>query len=182
MESLYLLFLVAVILIVVSPLTFDGKVSYDFLENHGSLLFKLWFVKFIVAKIKRKGTSIILITKKENNYVNAEFGEKQLKFLIFFKNEVGNKLKVRKLNVYSVVGAGDPFKSALVSSAFSSAVLAALARLKLVQKTGSFNLKNKTNFFETKFAVGSSIRVSISIYDVIFSFFVSILRKTTKKI
>ena len=99
MESLYLLFLVAVILIVVFPLTFDGKVSYDFLENHGSLLLKLWFVKFIVAKIKRKGTSIILITKKENNYVNAEFVEKQLKFLIFFKNEVGNKLKVRKLNV-----------------------------------------------------------------------------------
>lgn len=180
MESLYLLFLVGIILIVVFPLTFDGKIAYDFFQNHGSLLLKLWFFKFIVAKIKRKGTNIILITKKENNFVNAEFGEKQLKFLIFFKNEVGNKLKIRKLNVYSVVGAGDPFKSALVSSTFSSAILAALARLKTVQKTGSFNLKNKTDFFETKFSVASSIRLTISIYDVIFSFFVSILRKTSK--
>lgn len=176
MESLYLLFFVPIILIVVFPLTIDGKFSYDFLENHGAISVHLWFIKIFVAKIKREKTRIVLITQKGNKDVKIEFGEKQLRFLIFFQREVGNKIKVRKLNVYSVVGAGEPFKSSLVSAAFSNAVQIFLARLKTKQQTGSFCLKNKTEFFESKFSVGISMWITLSIFDVIFSGLVSILR------
>lgn len=176
MESLYLLFLVAIILVFVFPLTIDGKISYDAIENHGAIAIKLLCFKFLVAKLKREKTKIILITQKENKDVKIEFGEKQLRFLIFFQREVGNKIKVRKLNVYSVVGAGNPFASALVSSAFSNGVQIVLARLKSIQKTGSFCLKNKTDFFENKFAFAAATRITLSIFDVVFSGIVSILR------
>ena len=59
MESLYLLFLAVIFIIFVFPLTFDAKISYDVLENRGSLSIRLWPLKFKVARIKRNGFNIL---------------------------------------------------------------------------------------------------------------------------
>ena len=176
MESLYLLFLAIVFVILVFPLTFDAKLSFDVLENRGSLSIRLWPLKFKVSRIKRNGFNILLISKKKNNEIKIKLGEKQLRFLIFFKNEVGNKLKVRKLNAYSKIGTTNPFTSAILSSTISNGILIGLTRLKLWQPSASFSLKNKTVFDDNKLAFAISLRVAISCYDLLYSFLVSILR------
>lgn len=176
MESLYLLFLAFFILFFIFPLTFDIKVSFDVLENRGSLSFRLWPLNFKVSKIMRNGVNILLISKKKNSEIKIKLGEKQLRFLKFFKNEVGNKVKVRKVNVYSKIGMGEPFKSALISSAVSNGILIFLTRLKFWQPTGTFQLKNKTMFYESKFAFASSSRIALSLFDLLYSFLISILR------
>ena len=176
MESLYLLFLAFFILAFIFPLTFDIKVSFDFLENFGSLSFRLWPLNFKVSKIMRKGVNILLISKRKNNEIKIKLGQKQLRFFKFFKNEVGNKVKVRKVNIYTTIGAGEPYKSALISSAISNSILYFLTRLKFWQPTGTFQLKNKTEFFDNKLSLGTSSRIAISIFDILYSFFVSILR------
>lgn len=176
MESLYLLFLAVFFVIFVFPLTFEIKVSFDFLENRGSLSIRLWPFKFKVSRIKRKGKNILLIQKKKNQEINVKFGEKQLRFLAFFKNEVGNKLKLRKINVYSKVGTTNPFASSIFSSIVANGFLIFLTRIKTLQPSSSFLFRNKTVYNDNKLAFAVSSRVAISCFDLLFSFLVSILR------
>ena len=176
MESLYLLFFAVIFVIFVFPLTFEFKVNFDVFENRGSLSVRLWPLKFKVSKIKRKGKNFILIQKKKNQEIEVKLGEKQLRFLAFFKNEVGNKLKLRKINVYSKIGTTNPLFSSILSALISNSILVFLTRIKSLQPSSSFLHLNKTVYNDNKLAFAISSRVAISCYDLFFSFLVSILR------
>lgn len=176
MESLYLLFLAGLIFVAIFPFSFSTKFCFDFVENHGSLLLKLHFFKLLVAKLKRKGINIEVETKKKNEFVDLKFGEKQLRFLNFLQREVADKIVVSRLNVYGVVGAGDPFKGALASSLFSNSIFVVLEKMKLKKTYVKTNFRNKTDFFNLRFCIGITAKISLSLFDVFYSFFVSILR------
>ncbi len=182
MESLYFLFLAGFIVVLIFPLTFDIKLSYDLLENRGGFSIRLWFIWIKVARIKRKGKGVILIEKHKNNEIEVELTEPQLRFLRFFNQEVNNKIKIRKVNVYSKFGVGEPFKSALFSSAISNLILGIFARLRTIQPTASFRLENNTDFYDNSFIVAISARLALSIFDVLYTFVISILRTRQDRI
>jgi hypothetical protein len=178
MESLYLLIVVFFIILIIFPLTFDIKISYDVVENNGDLSAYLWFIPIKVARLKREGKTIILIEQHKNEELEVEIAEPQLRFLKFFYNQLRNKIKIRTLNIDSHFGIGDPFKSAMFSSALSSIILGLLARLKMKQPTASLNLDNKTDFYDNRFAVALHTRFALSIFDVVYSFLNSLLITT----
>lgn len=176
MESLYLLFLLFLILLFVFPFTFTIKASYNFLDNYGSVAVRMWFFSIIVAKIKRKGVSILIMTEKKNTKKDLELGEKQLQSIKNFKEEVSNKLKIRKVNFYSHIGSTNPFSSAIISSSFSIFVSIIISRLKVFQPTGKFVHKNKTDFYNNKFAFAITMKTAISLFDIIYSMISAFLK------
>ncbi|MCI6542721.1 MAG: hypothetical protein MR423_02880 [Firmicutes bacterium] len=182
MESLYLLFLAVPILIVVFPLPINIKLYVDMTKNQGAFSIYIWKIKIIVAKAEIKGKDILLKTKRRNTEVDVEIGEEQLRFLNFFKDEVANKVKIREMNVYSVLGLSDPFKSSLFSAFVSNLILILLTKLKMWQPTASFNLNNKTDFYETHFSFALSGKVALSMFDILYSFIISILRSKQDRI
>ena len=182
MESLYLLFLAVPIIIFIFPFTLDIKFYADVIKNRGAISIYLWKIKIIVAKAKIKGNDILLKTKRHNNEVDIELGEEQLRFLNFFKNEVSNKVKIREINVYSILGLDDPFKASLFSSFFSNLVLVLLSKIKMWQPTASLNLNNKTDFYEAHCTLALRSKIALSIFDVSYSFLISILRTKQDRI
>lgn len=187
MESLYLLILAFVIIIIIFPFTFNIKVSYDLKLNDGYLVIKVRRVILQSMGLKRRGRNIILVQKKKNENLEVEVSSEQLRFLQVFLTEVENKIRIRKLEIGIESGVKDPFKSAMFSSFLSAIILVAFARLKTKQPTAAFKLKNNTNFYDFAFDVKSLLRVSISIFDVIYSLILSILksgedRKVNKRI
>lgn len=175
MESLYLLFVLFFIVLLVFPFTFTLKFAYDVKNNCGAISLGLFF-NFFVAKLKRKGTEILLITQKRNTNVNLEVGEKQLKFVKHFKEEIQNKVKIRKVNVYSKLGSENPFVASMFSSTFSIAVSIFLSRLKIKQPTGSFVYRPTTIFSEGFCAAAVTAKVAVSLFDVLFSFIMAVLK------
>ncbi len=175
MESLYLLFVILVIVFLIFPFTFTLKFAYDVKNNCGAISLGLFF-NFFVAKLKRKGTEILLITQKKNSNVNLEVGEKQLKFVKHFKEEIQNKVKIRKVNIYSKLGAQNPFVASIFSSSFTIAVSILLSRLKNKQPTGSFVYRPTTSFSSDFFAAAATAKVAVSLFDVLFSFLMAILK------
>lgn len=176
MESLYLLFLAVPIVIVVFPMFFSAKICFDVVENRGSVMLKVFCFRIVVGKLIREGKNMVIVTKKKNEYVNLKVGEKQLRFLFFLQKEVANKILISNVNVYGVVGAGDPFKSALCSTTFANGVIFALQNLKFKKRFAKISFKNKTNFNDVKFCVGTTAKFSFSVFDGLYSFFVAILR------
>ena len=179
MESPYLLILTIFILFITFPFTFTIKASYDVIENCGSLGVKTLFLNLFVAKIKRKGMDLLIITQKKNSKIDFEVGEKQWAFIKNFKNEISNKLKIRKIFFYSNLGLENPFYSAMFSSSFLIFISILISRLKAFEPTGKFVHKGSTNFYNNKFSLGIKFRFAVSIYDILYTFIYSILK--TKK-
>ncbi len=176
MQSLYLLFLVAVIVFITFPFTFKMDFFYNLNLNRGTFSIKVWFITLKKADLKRRGKDIILIEKRKNEDFEIEIGEEQLRFLKTFFNEVKNKFKIRKIYVDSVTGADSPFYSAIFSSVYSAFILGLFSRLKTKQPTAAFGLNNNTDFFEFVFKIKINTRISISIFDVLYSLLISLLK------
>ena len=181
MESLYLLILVFFIVLIIFPFSFKIDFGYDVNLNDGYFIVKLWNMKLHQAHIKRRGKTIVLIEKRGDKDFEIEVGEEQLRFLAILFNEIRNKIKIRKVNFHSEIGLENPFYSGIISSIFSSIILTFFARLKIKQPTASFSLKNDTKFFDLTLNVKCFTKVSISIFDVLFSLIVAVLKNKNDK-
>ncbi len=176
MESLYLVFLVVFILLLIIPFNFKIKLSYDAISNTGALSIKILFLYLIIAKLKRKNKDILLITKKKKNEVNVEVGEKEIRFIKFFKNEVSNKIKIKSILIYSKLGLDEPFKAAVFSSSLNNIILFLISKIKNYQPTASLILKDNIVYNDTKLSLAINAIMALSIYDILYSFFVSLFR------
>ena len=179
MESLYLLILVFIIIIFIFPFKINLKICYDFKKNYGALSIG----RFFVAKIKRKGREIILITKNRKNNVDVdfEFGEKQLRFIKYFKDEIKNKIKIKTFNVYSKIGTTDAFSTAIISSSFSVFIGILLSRFKMKQPTASFVHRPVTIFNQSHLIFATTTKIYVSIFDLLYSFLMAISKSRSDK-
>ncbi len=181
MESLYLLILVLIIILIIFPFTFNSTFFYNLNLNLGTFSLKVGFITLKKADIKRVGRDIVLIEKKKNKELEIKINKEQIRFLKTFFIEVKNKFKIRKIEINSEAGAGNPFNSALFSGVYSGIVLSLFSRLKIKQPTASFELKNNTNFFDFMFKIKIFLRGSISIFDILYSLIISVLRNKKDK-
>lgn len=181
MESLYLLILLFFIILIIFPFSFKIYVGYDINLNDGYFLIKLCNIKLYQTSIKRRGKTIVLIEKRKNKDLEIEITEEQFRFLKILFNEIKNKIKIKIIDLESEVGAIEPFYSAIFSSIFSSIVLAIFARLKIKQPTASFKLNNNTRFFYFILKMNFFLKISISIFDVLYSLVVAVLKNKNDK-
>lgn len=182
MESLYLLIAAFFVVVIIFPFSFNLESAYNININDGYFFFKIWKITLKKVQFKRKGRNIILIEQHKNEDLEIEINQEQLRFWKVFLNEIKNKIKIRKIDVQSETGMGDPFKSALFSGVYSSLLLSFFSRLKCSQPTASFLLNNDVNFFEFSFEIKTFLRFSISIFDIIYSFILSLLKSKKDKI
>lgn len=179
MESLYLLILIIIVLLIIFPFCFNFAFEYNLNTNNGYFVIKVWKFKLKKYKIKRKGKAIIFIEKHKDSELEIEFNKEQIRFLKFFLNEIKEKIKIINLETRTKIGLLNPFSSAILSGIFSSVILSFFARLKSIQPTASFKLENETNFFESTFNMKAYLKLSISIFDGIFSLFIATLKSKT---
>lgn len=182
MESLYLLILVFFIILIIFPFSFNLEFFYDLNINDGYLIIKIWRIPLKKVNVKREGVNIILIEKHKDKDLEIKLNKEQVYFLKVFLNEIKNKIKIRKIEVTSETGSENPFHSSLISGAYSSFILAIFARLKTAQPTASFQLNNKTNFFEFVFNFKTFLRFSISIFDVFYSLIIAVVKTSKHKL
>lgn len=176
MESLYLIILIFFIVVLITPLGFRIKFFYDVKNNRGAISIKLWFIWIKKIKLKIKGKKIFLIEKHKNREIEIELNEPQIRFLKFFSTEVKDKVKIRSVIAHSKVGVDNPMLSGFFSSFISNVILSFFAFVKNKRPSACFKLTNYTNFYGFNLIVGVYSRFSLSIFDVIYSFIMSILR------
>lgn len=177
-----MLILVFIILLIIFPFVFNFAFEYNLNINNGYLVIKVWRFKLKKYQIKRKGREIIFIEKhKDDTELEIEFNEEQIRFLRFFFEEIKEKIKIINLETKTKIGLLNPFGSAILAGILSSAILSFFAILKSIQPTASFKLKNDTNFFESIFTIKIYLKLSISIFDVLFSLLIATLKSKTDK-
>ena len=170
MQSLWLLIPLFLFLLLILPFIFEARVSYNFYKNFGTLSLKLWFIKLTVITFKVKGKKLIVRTKNNAKQIEISLVGPEIKLLEQFSVQIKDKIKVKKLEFHSRIGTGDAFHSAMLSSLISILISMLWGYIKNEKDTALIDVVNHTEYKEKVFQISLLGRVSISIFDTLYSF------------
>jgi len=181
MESLELLIVLSIFLILIFPLFIKYYISYSPLQNSGMVVIKLWFVYISYFSFQLKTNSIIIRNKKKRKQIEYKFNDPMIIFYEHFYNELKQKIKIKHINIYSEIGTGDAFHSTIFSSFVNIFYKIISAYVKNLQYSSSIVVNTKTSFNKKALLTSLYVKASISLFDIFFSFFVSLFYKKKDK-
>ena len=183
MQSLWLLIPLFLFIIITIPIIIESRFSYNFEENVGFFSIKLWFFTLATISIKIKGKYLIIRTNNDAKQVEISLIGPEIKLLEQLTVQIKDKIKVKKLEFHSNIGNGDAFETALLSSMFSIIIGIVWGYIKNQKDTASIIINSYPNYAEKNFLISLLARVSISIFDLIYSFIMAsiILKKSDSK-
>ena len=170
MQSLWLLIPLFVFSILISPLIFQVKISYNVFKNNGTFSIKLWFIRLSLATFKLKNRMIVIRTKKKSKQLELALSGPEIKLLEQFAVQIKDKLKLRKVEFHSKIGLNDAFQSAMLSSSASLIISIIFSRIKYYKNTAQISIVNHTSYNKRSFQTACMTRFSISIFEILYSF------------
>ncbi len=183
MESLFLIIVLFVILLIVIPVNYSIGFNYDPYKNKGVFGIKFLFFRFRIAIFKIKGLGIEIKNKgnKKATEVQIVLDPEQFRYIKNLINQFKNKLKIKTVHFFSKVGAGDAFTSAMLSGAVLEIICVICAYLKNFKQTGPIEIGNKTEFNEKIFKLNFRIKISVSLFDLLYSFAIAKIKNWRNK-
>ncbi len=183
MQSLWLIIPLFLFILLLLPFIFEVRISYNVYKNYGTLALKLWFIKIVLITFKIKGKTIVIRTKKDAKQIEISLIGPEIKLLEQFSVQIKDKIKVKKLEFHSHIGTGDAFQSAMLSAGISIAISMFLGYIKNFKDTAQIDIVNHTNYKEKVFQISLLGRISISIFDTLYSFIMAsiIVKKSDSK-
>lgn len=173
-NAIFFISLFLIILIVI-PITFKGKISYSILDNLGSVGIYLFNVKLFSFLFMLSGNKIIIKTKKMKKEIEIDVSGDQIRFVEQLLIQIKNKIYLKLVLIDSKIGIGDAFYSAIISGAIMNILLIFLNIVKNKKKYSNIEINNFTSFNETVMQITSIIRFSISIFDILYSLLMSMV-------
>lgn len=174
MQSLLLIIVVFFLLVLIVPIFVKFHLSYDIINNLGTLSVYIFFIRIILFKIRVKNKNIVLVTQKDQKEVETEISEKQIRFLNQLTTQLKQKLIVRKLYAYSRIGTGDAGSSAILTGLFNSIVGCVLASIKNVKKSARIGTFSEPSYNEKHLTFSLYGSFMITIFDILYSIVMSL--------
>lgn len=182
MSSLYFLIPTFFILILMLPMFFEVKLSYNIIENSGviSVFFEKIKIKHYIFEIYKNS-----IRLKDENTVNEKelnFSSPELILIEEFSKQVKQKSRLKYLEVYYHLGVEDAYFTSLLAGVINSALLIFFTGLKNSRPTASLGVYDSVSFNKRVAEIAVDFCVSLTLFDVAYSFLNSLIltKKRTK--
>lgn len=180
MESLWLLIVLFVFIILIFPMFLKLYFHFSPLKNSGLVIIKIWFIKISHYSFQLKSNSIIIRSKKERKQIEYQFSDPKLKFYEYFYMQLREKTKLKYLDIYSEIGTSDAFHSALLSSLLNIFYKIFGSYIKNVKFSTSVIINTKTIFNKPTFLISIFSKASITLFDILYCFFISLFYENEK--
>lgn len=177
--EIFLILVLLFLFIIAFPFLFEVRFYVNVLENFGMLTLKFCGIRVYFAKLKMRGKSIFISTKRKRSDKEIEISTEKINFAKNFFDELVDVLSLRKLCVYLNVGVQNPFITAMIGGAMSSITNIVALKLKMKKPHSDIVLLNHSNFEKTCVVFSTRIRFFITLSDVGLSFLRA--AKKTKK-
>lgn len=171
--SLLLIIPAFIILLLVFPIFLEVKISLNPLKNRGVVALFLFKKKLIYYYVELHGKYITLINNTETKKEELEFDSPKFAVIEEFIKQVKDKVRLKYLFVYYNIGLGDAFRSAMLSASINQLLNFIFIRLKSKKPTASFCIYDTVSYNRTIFEMAGRIKISISIFDLVYSFIYS---------
>lgn len=175
MESLYLLIPTFLILLLLTPVFIQAKATFNIQSKSGVLAIFIFRIKIIYYVYEIKGKTIVLKNQKETKETQLSIDNNDLLFVEFLIKQIKDKTRLKELFVFYNLGAGDAFLSAMLGGLVNIAVLTFFTTLKSKKPTASLGIYDTISYNKTLFEVAVKTKISISLFDIAYSLFNSVI-------
>ncbi|MDD2445207.1 MAG: hypothetical protein PHX09_00080 [Clostridia bacterium] len=181
MESIWLLIVLLIFLVFILPLFVKYYVSYSPIQNSGMIVIKIGFIYISYFSFQLKANSVVIRSKKKRKQIEYKFNDPMIIFYEHFFNEIKQKVKIKKINIYSEIGTGDAFHSAILSSFVNIIYKIISAYVKNLKYSSSIMVNTNTSFNKKVLITSFYVKASMSLFDIFFCFFTSLFYEGKNK-
>ncbi len=174
MESLWLLIVLFLLILLIIPLFFRIYLSFDPLNNEGMVVIKLFFINIVYFSFQLTINGIIIRTKKERKQLEYKFSDPKIKFYELLTLQLKQKVKLKYINIYSKIGTGDAYHSAMLSGLINIIYHIFSSYLKNLKYSTSISVNSQTLFNEKVIKLKFYCNASICLFDILYCFFTSL--------
>ncbi len=182
MTSLYFFIPTFIILLLISPLFLEIRVSFNALKNSGVFCVYIFKIKLLYFFFEINGKEIKLKNEKETKEKQLEFDSPEIVLYEEFANQIKEKTRLRFLEVFYNIGLEDAFITSLVCGFLNVGALIFFSSIKNKKPTASLGLYDTHSFNKKVIEISVNLNMSISLFDVVYSFIVSVILSKKKKI
>lgn len=179
--SLYFLIPAVFILLLVFPVFVEARVSYNPLYNRGVLALFVFKIKVFYFIFSFHGNFIELENEKETKRQKLEFESQQFALMEEFMAQIKDKVRLKNIHVFYNIGTGDAFSSAMVCGALNFAITQVFLLIKSHKPTASLCVYDTVSYNKTTCELAGRMAISISFFDVAYSFILSLILTKMKK-
>lgn len=180
MSSLYFLIPTVIIILFVMPIFLEVRLSFNLLDKSGVFCIYLFRKKLQYFKFEIEGREIKLKDEEETKEKQIDFDSPEIALYEEFSTQIKDKTRLRFIEVFYNVGLNDAFLTSMVCGLINIAVLIFFTSLKNKKPTASLQLYNTSSFNKKVANLATVINLSISLFDVVYSFIISVILSKKK--
>lgn len=180
MSSLYFLIPTVIIILLVMPIFLEVRLSFNLLDKSGVFCIYLFRKKLQYFKFEIDGREIKLKDEEETKEKQIDFDSPELALYEEFSTQIKDKTRLRFIEVFYNIGLNDAFLTSMVCGVINIAVLIFFTSLKNKKPTASLQLYNTSSFNKKVANLATVINLSISLFDVVYSFIISVILSKKK--
>ena len=178
MQSLYLLFVVFLLVLITFPFRVGLKITYSPNKNFGTFDLKIYNKHVKVANFEFSKLGVIIHTKKGQTYKQLEF-EVNKRRLVYVENlflQLKDKIKIKYMAFTSTIGMGDAYKTAMLIGGLNQFFYLLFSYLKNDKQTATIIIDSTPSWQDKKFNTALCFNFSVSVYEVIYCLFFTNLK------
>lgn len=180
MSTLYFLIPTVIIILLVMPIFLEVRLSFNLLDKSGVFCIYLFRKKLQYFKFEIDGREIKLKDEEETKEKQIDFDSPEIALYEEFSTQIKDKTRLRFIEVFYNVGLNDAFLTSMVCGVINIAVLIFFTSLKNKKPTASLQLYNTSSFNKKVANLATVINLSISLFDVVYSFIISVILSKKK--
>lgn len=179
----YLLIPLFLISICFIPIKLEGRVSFNIFDLSGAFGIFFYGIKMTHQQVWIKHKKIMMKKDKSIESKEIDFNSSEVILLKKFIGQIKDKTRLRMLMVFYNLGTGDAFTSSMLAGYVNVSLLTFFTSIKNSKPTASCAVYDTVSFNEQIAQFAVKIILSISLFDIVYSFIYSVIltRREKKK-
>ena len=169
----------AIILLLVLPIVIEGRVSFNPLYNRGVVALYIFKIRLFYFFFSFHGNAVKIENEKTLKMMQIDFSGESLKVIKDLTKELQQKIKLKSVYVLYNVGLGNAFETAMICGALNQIFMQTFVQIKNKKPTATLVLFDNVVYNKTEFELASRAKISISFWDLIYSFVYVVFRAKT---
>jgi len=177
--SLFYIIPAVFILLMIFPIFVEIRVSFNPFFNRGVVSLFVFKKQIFYYLVSFNGKYIELQNKDETKMKKIDFESQEFAVMEEFGRQLKDKIRLKKLYVFYNIGTGDAYSSALVCGVLNQVLMQVFLYIKNHKPTASLCVYDTVSYNKAKCEVAGRVLVSISFFEVVYSWLYSVI--ITKK-
>lgn len=175
LNFLYFLIPMFVVFVLIFPIVFEMRLSYNPLFNKGAISLFVLKKRVMCYVFSFHGNYIELENEEETKRKKIEFESEKFAVMEEFGRQMKDKIKLKKGYVYYNIGVGDASQTAMICGLLNFIITQFFVYLKNRKPTASLCVFDTPSYNCQQCEIAILVQISLSFFDVVYSYINSVI-------